>query len=54
MGLALRLDLTIYDTLYLVLAERERVALITADRCRFERARRDSHFRARLRWVGDI
>jgi predicted nucleic acid-binding protein len=51
--LALRLNLTIYDTLYLALAEDQRARLITADRRLFEAARRDRHLRSRVHWIGD-
>ena len=54
MVLSLRLGLTIYDTLYLALAEREDTTLITADRRLFETARRDRQSRTRLSWIGDI
>jgi predicted nucleic acid-binding protein len=53
MGLAIRLNLTIYDTLYLALAEEQDARLITADRRLFEAARRDRRFRSRVRWIRD-
>jgi predicted nucleic acid-binding protein len=52
--LALPLGITIYDTLYLALAERQATMLITADRPLFEAARGDRDTSAWVRGIGDI
>ena len=52
--LALDLHLTVYDTLYLVLAERIDVPLVTADRKLYERASQATRFVDLIRWIGDF
>jgi predicted nucleic acid-binding protein len=51
--IATRHGRTIYDSLYLALAERLDVPLITAD-LRFHNALRDTALSERLRWIGDV
>lgn len=53
MEIGLRLSITIYDALYLALAEREGATLITDDRRLLQAARRDEELRDRVRWIGD-
>lgn len=50
--LSLDLGLTVYDTLYLALAEKVGAPLITADRKLHERA--SARFAGRLCWIGDV
>jgi predicted nucleic acid-binding protein len=53
MTIGLRLGVTLYDALYLAVAEQQGAALVTADRRLFEAARRDKDLRARIRWIAD-
>ncbi len=53
MTIALRLGVSVYDALYLALAEQQDAALVTADRRLFEAARRDKQLRGRMRWIAD-
>jgi predicted nucleic acid-binding protein len=52
MDIALRLHITIYDALYLALAQREGETLITDDRRLLQSAQSDQQLRARVRWIG--
>jgi predicted nucleic acid-binding protein len=53
MTIALRLGLTLYDALYLAVAEQQDATLVTADRRLFDAARRDKDLRARVRWIAN-
>jgi predicted nucleic acid-binding protein len=50
--LALELGHSVYDCVYLALAEREGADLVTADRKFFDRGKASKH-RARFAWIGD-
>ncbi len=52
--LAHRLALTVYDTLYIALAARLDLALVTADRKLLDSAARDPGLRQVVRWIGDL
>jgi predicted nucleic acid-binding protein len=52
MDIALRLHITIYDALYLALAQRDGETLITDDRRLLQAAQSDQQLRARVRWIG--
>jgi predicted nucleic acid-binding protein len=54
MRIALRLGITIYDSLYLALAEYRNAILITADRRLYEAAHHDRHLRGRVRWIAGL
>ena len=54
MSVALRLRITMYDALYLTLAEQHRAPLVTADRRLFEAASRDNATRGVTLWVADL
>ncbi len=54
MTIALRMRITMYDALYLALAEQRSTPLVTADRRLFEVASRDQRSRSVIRWVGDL
>jgi predicted nucleic acid-binding protein len=51
---ALQLHLTVYDTLYLALASRHAVPVVTADHKLFEIAKGDPHFQDLVVWVADL
>jgi predicted nucleic acid-binding protein len=53
MTIALRLAITIYDSLYLALAERQDATLVTDDRRLLQAARRDNRLRNRVLWLGE-
>ena len=53
-ALAFELHATPYDTLYLALAERLRVPLVTADRRLFDKAAAVPRLAPLIRWVGDL
>ena len=53
MTIALRLGVTIYDALYLALAEQQGAMLITDDRRLLAAAQRDRQLRDRAVWIGD-
>jgi predicted nucleic acid-binding protein len=52
--LAIDLRLTIYDTLYLALAERLNLPLVTADRKLYERASSTARKNSPVHWIGDL
>jgi predicted nucleic acid-binding protein len=52
-ALALDLHLTVYDTLYLALAERLDLPLVTADRKLHERVASEARLAGLIRWIGD-
>jgi predicted nucleic acid-binding protein len=52
--LAIDLRLTVYDTLYLALAERLHLPLVTADRKLFERASKAARKNSPVRWIADV
>lgn len=52
--IALDLRLTVYDTLYLALAEQLDLPFVTADRRLFQRAAAEPRFVTRLVWIGDV
>lgn len=52
-AIAADLRLTVYDSLYLALAEQQELAFITADRKLFARTR-DTKHEAATRWLGDF
>ncbi|MGA3401754.1 MAG: type II toxin-antitoxin system VapC family toxin [Acetobacteraceae bacterium] len=54
MTIALRIRITMYDALYLALAEQRSTPLVTADRRLFETASHDKGLRGVVRWVGDL
>lgn len=54
MAIALRMRITMYDALYLALAEQHRTPLVTADSRLFEAASRDRGLRGVIRWIGDL
>jgi predicted nucleic acid-binding protein len=53
MTIALRLGITIYDSLYLALAERQDATLVTDDRRLLHAVRRNDRFRDRVLWLGE-
>jgi predicted nucleic acid-binding protein len=53
MGIAVRLGVTIYDALYLALAEERGAMLVTDDQRLLAAARGDRRLRARAVWIGD-
>ncbi len=53
MTIALRLGITIYDSLYLALAEQQDATLVTDDRRLLQAARRDDRLRDRVLWLGE-
>ncbi len=53
MSIALRLRITMCDSLYVALAEQRRTPLIAADRRLFEAASRDKALRGIVCWIGD-
>ena len=53
-SLAFELHATPYDTLYLTLAERLRVLMVTADRRLFDKAAAVPRLAPLIRWVGDL
>jgi predicted nucleic acid-binding protein len=53
MTIGLRLGITLYDALYLAVAEQQDATLVTADRRLYEVARRDKDLRASIRWIAD-
>ncbi len=53
MAVALRLGITIYDSLYLALAERQDATLVTDDRRLLHVAHLDDRFRDRVLWLGE-
>jgi predicted nucleic acid-binding protein len=53
MALSLRLHLTVYDTLYIALAEQQAAILVTADRRLMQAVRRDKQLRDKAQWIGD-
>lgn len=53
-ALAFELHATPYDTLYLALAERVRVPLVTADRKLFDKSSAVPRLATLIRWVGDL
>jgi predicted nucleic acid-binding protein len=52
--LALDLHLTVHDALYLTLAERLGLPLVTADRKLHDRAAPEARFGRLIRWIGDV
>jgi predicted nucleic acid-binding protein len=53
LDLAVSLDQTVYDCLYLALAETRASVVVTADR-RFHAAVRDSVWADRIAWIEDV
>ena len=53
-ALAFELHATPYDTLYLALAERLRVRMVTADRKLFDKAAAVPRLAPLIRWVGEL
>jgi predicted nucleic acid-binding protein len=53
MTIGLRLSITLYDALYLAVAEQQDAALVTADRRLFDAARHDKDLCARIQWIAD-
>lgn len=53
-AMALALQVTVYDALYLALAEELDLPFVTADQKLFKRAVREKRFATRLRWIGDM
>lgn len=53
-SMAFDLRLTLYDTLYLAVAERTGAHVATADRTFFERAAADRRFAGLMVWVADL
>ncbi|HME24131.1 MAG TPA: type II toxin-antitoxin system VapC family toxin [Acetobacteraceae bacterium] len=53
MTLALRLGITVYDALYLALAEQQGALLVTDDRRLLTAAHHDRQLRDRVIWIGD-
>jgi predicted nucleic acid-binding protein len=53
MGIAVRLGVTIYDALYLALAEEREAMLITDDRRLLSAVHGDRQLRRRAVWIGD-
>lgn len=54
MGLAFDLHLTVYDALYLALAQKASVPLVTGDRKLFDKAKAVPHLASLVAWVGDL
>jgi predicted nucleic acid-binding protein len=52
--LAFVLQLTVYDTLYLALAVRLAIPLVTADRKLFSKAQGDLRYKGLVVWIGDL
>jgi predicted nucleic acid-binding protein len=53
MTIALRLGITVYDSLYLALAEQQGATLVTDDRLLLAAARHDGQLRDSVIWIGD-
>jgi predicted nucleic acid-binding protein len=53
-AIAFDLGLTVYDTLYLALAEKVQIPLVTADRKLFKQAKASARFDGRVLWLADL
>ncbi len=53
-ALSLDLRLTLYDTLYLALAERQNAPLVSDDRKLIDAARQQARFKNLVVWIGDL
>lgn len=54
LGIAFDLHATVYDPVYLALAEQSGAPLVTADRKIFDRAKASNRFAELVAWVGDL